>query len=325
VEIEWHIFRRDCEIIVMFVIVLEHVLDELDMLEDIPDTKKAIEQLMTVAKSEVLRDLQQRSPIMFCLYEHLLAAKRLLLAKKEIMHHFMTEGIISHDDCERITDHILEKRLHAVAEYVPSMQVLDRCGQCVGKELGYQALTVPGGRVAFVKAADEKDALAKLEHATSMERFARQNRLLERAKWKAARPELKLRIPLKEKAKALKKLAVATGAKAQEQARKAEEQVQRAGAAGKKHVLKAAHQARDVALEDTQELRAHMKAAAGAATSVVTKLHDGGRQAPRPDLHAVPDAPGGAKSDTGTLSPKLEAPPPRLAALPELDEDVCRV
>jgi hypothetical protein len=75
---------------------------------------------------------------MFLIFEHTLAARRVLASKEQTLFHFAEEGIVNHEDTEFLVRKVLEPRLHLMESFVPSEDLLFRLSECGNENSGLQ-------------------------------------------------------------------------------------------------------------------------------------------------------------------------------------------
>lgn len=103
--------------------------------------------------------IAQRSPEMFLIFEHTLAARRVLASKEQTLFHFAEEGIVNHEDTEFLVRKVLEPRLHLMESFFPTEDILFRLSECGNETSGLQK-EAKAGRYGSKRASRQTMAAA---------------------------------------------------------------------------------------------------------------------------------------------------------------------
>jgi NhaP-type Na+/H+ or K+/H+ antiporter len=125
-QLEWRLFRRDCEMVFTFLVTLEHVLEELDVLTDFETIRESQEELCEYIKEQILPSIQRRSRRFFWFWEHTACARRILVSKLRILAHMTEEGLMQPEDRDFFRKKVILQRLKEIDGFIPPRHLIDK-------------------------------------------------------------------------------------------------------------------------------------------------------------------------------------------------------
>lgn len=129
ISMTWTLLKRDVEALLAFVLVHEHVMEEVGIIEDFAELHNDIKSMTHVAQNHALYQLCSEWPGMFNFFEHLLCARLMIVTKIRVLKHFQKEGIISSEDFHAVVSHSLKPAMHALHIFVPTLDQLNEAGK----------------------------------------------------------------------------------------------------------------------------------------------------------------------------------------------------
>jgi NhaP-type Na+/H+ or K+/H+ antiporter len=125
-QLEWRLFCRDCEMTMTFLVTLEHVLEELDVLMDFDTIKESQQELCEYIKATILPSIQRRSRRFFWFWEHISCARRILVSKLRILEHMTEEGLMQPEDRDFFKKGVITRRLKDIDLFIPPRSLLEK-------------------------------------------------------------------------------------------------------------------------------------------------------------------------------------------------------
>merc|ERR1712032_1189117 len=122
---EYWLMRRDIEIVLAFVMTLETIMDDLQVLQEFDqEVKKPMLKVAEKAKATALYELHHQDAAMFALIEHIICVSLMVRSQYHVVYELTNEGVLTEHDAEFIVDIAVTPVLDALQSYTPTRHQL---------------------------------------------------------------------------------------------------------------------------------------------------------------------------------------------------------
>jgi len=121
----WTSILRNTELALSFIFIADAFMKEEgtnELVKDFPLIKRSLKSGIALAKAEFLYKIQESEPGIFIAVEHILALRTVIQEKKHLLHHIAQMGMISNEECHKITHYSLDPLLKTLSTYTPTWE-----------------------------------------------------------------------------------------------------------------------------------------------------------------------------------------------------------
>jgi hypothetical protein len=138
--VDWWLLQRNVTILHAYAITLEEQIEELkckqksfvqgkqeiqELMEDLIDRML---DLLKTCRETTMRSLQEENPVMFKLYEHLLAARLLAVQQTEVLKELADNGAVGESEVADLIKDLTEPTMRSLLQYTPTHDALHKAG-----------------------------------------------------------------------------------------------------------------------------------------------------------------------------------------------------